>query len=907
MWPTLAFLFALVLLATPVAVIVLFTQVSQLRRDLAALRARVLVEKETPAAAAPSEPSAPQPETPEPLITAPPVSISEPIPTPAPAPQSAPAQIRPPIVAEGGSKGGFATWIESLKAANWLILAGGVVLAFGVVFLIEYSIEEGLLGPLARVVLGALLGFVLLVLGELARHHSLGRISSVLQQDALPPTLTGAGVLALFTSCYGAYALYALLPPMVAFVLLAAIAFGALVLSFWHGPIIASLGIAGAFAVPALITNTDSTALTLFSYLTVVSVAALLIARLKGWFWLTLLALIGAGSWQLFVLGILAFDSEIRPSALAYAALMTLAFAGLIAPVSRDEKSKQRLPIRLDLVGGAGFALFTYAIFQDQVPGPYELGIAVLLTGGLTLLAREYLAKFALFPVAGIFAVSCLASWRLTGDAYSYFVGGFDRELGLAPMVPPAVMPLFIASGAAFFFFALTGLLRRTGPWAISATSFALLTLINAFARIKGFDTSLSWGALGLGAAIVFLFVAQYLRKQSEDVAQDASLGAFAVGVLAALAFAATMTLEKAWLSVALAALLPATAWVSQRIQVLLLRQVAFALTLLVFARLLLNPFALNYPIDPPLWINWMQYGYGIPALAFYFAARWFMQTKRDLLTDVLQVGVLVFVLVLILSQVRLFIHEGDLRASHYLLSEAAVNTLTWLAFAYGLGRSRLIENSPILLKTTQGLYLLAGIHLIWIHILVLNPLETNDPVGKLMFFDILTLAYLAPLAFIALMLAGPDKAIIRQHLGVTNTAYLSLPAYVLGLIYVSLEVRHFFHGSRLGEGATTDAEFYTYSLVWVLYAAGLMAIGIWRHSRSLRMAGLATIALVTLKIFLFDMDELEGLLRVFSFFGLAASLFGIGYLYQRFVVVPPKEKGGDEPRLPQTDNQLDT
>ncbi|TNE56749.1 MAG: DUF2339 domain-containing protein [Alphaproteobacteria bacterium] len=882
MWPMLALLLALVILGTPVAVIVLFTQVRDLKRDVASLRALISTSKQA---------NEPVPDTPKVSVPSKPQATA---PTPPPSRPPEAVETLPPHVAQPRPKGGMASWIESLKAANWLILAGGVVLAFGVVFLIEYSIEEGLLGPLARVVLGALLGFALLAVGEFARHHALGRLAAVLQQDALPPTLTGAGVLALFTSCYGAYALYDLLPPMVAFVLLAMIAFGALALSLWHGPIIASLGVAGAFAVPVLITNTDSTALTLFSYLTVVALTALLIARVKDWFWLTLVALIGAGAWQIFALGVLAFDSTIRPSAFAFAALMSLAFAGLPEPKVR-EGAPGRPPFRLDLIGGAAFALFGFAIFQDRVPGTYEVALAALVVCGLTILAHENRHKFALFPLAGTFALLCLCGWRLSAEAYSYFVGGYDRELGLAPMVPPAVMPLFVASGVSFLFFAMTGLTRRSGRWAITATSFALLALINAFARIKGFDTSLSWGALGLGAAVVFLFAAQYLRKKTDDVAHDPALGAFAVGVLAALAFAVTMTLEKAWLSVALAALLPATAWVSQRIQVRLLRQVAFVLALVVFARLLLNPFALNYPINPPLWINWMQYGYGLPALAFYFAARWFMQTKRDLLTDVLQVGVLVFVLVLILSQVRLFIHEGDLRASHYLLSEAAVNTLTWLAFAYGLGRSRLIENSPILLKTPQGLYLLAGIHLIWIHILVLNPLETNDPVGKLMFFDILTLAYLAPLAIIALMLAGPDKAIIRQHLGVTNTAYLSLPAYVLGPIYVSLEVRHFFHGSRLGEGATTDAEFYTYSLVWVLYAAVLMGVGIWQHSRPLRMAGLATIALATLKIFLFDMDKLEGLLRVFSFFGLAASLFGIGYLYQRFVVAPPQEKGGAE------------
>jgi uncharacterized membrane protein len=46
---------------------------------------------------------------------------------------------------------------------------------------------------------------------------------------------------------------------------------------------------------------------------------------------------------------------------------------------------------------------------------------------------------------------------------------------------------------------------------------------------------------------------------------------------------------------------------------------------------------------------------------------------------------------------------------------------------------------------------------------------------------------------------------------------------------------------------------------------------------------------IVIAKTFLFDMADLEGLLRVASFMGLGLSLLGLAYLYQRFNLSPKK------------------
>ena len=96
--------------------------------------------------------------------------------------------------------------------------------------------------------------------------------------------------------------------------------------------------------------------------------------------------------------------------------------------------------------------------------------------------------------------------------------------------------------------------------------------------------------------------------------------------------------------------------------------------------------------------------------------------------------------------------------------------------------------------------------------------------------------------------------------------------------------VRTLYHGPVLTEGATSDAEQYTYSAVWLLYGVVLLAACIWFRSLPLRAASAAVVVLTVLKVFLIDMSDLTGIYRAFSFLGLGVVLIGIGWFYQRLL-----------------------
>ena len=104
---------------------------------------------------------------------------------------------------------------------------------------------------------------------------------------------------------------------------------------------------------------------------------------------------------------------------------------------------------------------------------------------------------------------------------------------------------------------------------------------------------------------------------------------------------------------------------------------------------------------------------------------------------------------------------------------------------------------------------------------------------------------------------------------------------------WMTLEVQHWFHARVELFQRSTDAEWYAYSVVWLVFAAALLGTGLWHGSKWLRRAGLLGIALVIAKVFLSDMAELEGVLRALSFLGLGAALVGLGYAYRRLRPAP--------------------
>jgi uncharacterized membrane protein len=136
-----------------------------------------------------------------------------------------------------------------------VVWVGGVALALGGVFLVRYTIQQGLIGPGVRIAFGALLAAALVAVGEWARRKETLSGLPGLPSAHIPSVLTAAGTTVAYATVYAAYALYGFLPPAAAFLLLGVVALLTLAAALLHGPALAGLGVVGAFVTPMLIAS----------------------------------------------------------------------------------------------------------------------------------------------------------------------------------------------------------------------------------------------------------------------------------------------------------------------------------------------------------------------------------------------------------------------------------------------------------------------------------------------------------------------------------------------------------------------------------------------------------------------------------------------------------------------------
>ena len=155
--------------------------------------------------------------------------------------------------------------LEQRLGARGFVWLGGACVALAGAFLVKYSIDEGLLGPATRVALGILLGIALLVGADYMRRRS----------GTIGQALAAAGVADLYASLFAAVALYDLLPPALAFVILAGVTFLAIALALRHGPFVGLVGLAGGFITPAIVTTSEPNPAILFGYLYLLQLGAL--------------------------------------------------------------------------------------------------------------------------------------------------------------------------------------------------------------------------------------------------------------------------------------------------------------------------------------------------------------------------------------------------------------------------------------------------------------------------------------------------------------------------------------------------------------------------------------------------------------------------------------------------------
>ena len=828
-----------------------------------------------PSVAEPPRPAAPPPSA-VPAGTAPPrpaAAASVPPSPPPPAPPATPA-------AEPAM--GF----EERLGTQWTVWVGGVALVLGGFFLVRYSIEQGWSGPGMRIILGGLFALALIAAGEWARRkENLSGIGG-LPAAHIPSILTAAGTAVAYADIWAAFALYHFIGAATAFILLGIVALATLAAALVHGPALAGLGLVGAYVTPLIVSTGQANFWALYIYLAVVTAAAFLLARARMWRWLAITAVAFGFFWTLpglALLGKIGVAAHSFHVVVGFALVATFIVSGLLFGPDAE-------PGEIDPVSSGALAAYLFGALLIVLMSRHDtqaLIAFVALTAATVAIAWRTDAAAAAVPFAGVTVALMFLQYSIN-VSLEQLVLPSGPTAGAIPEPQRVFYGTHLVLGAGLaVLFGAAGFLaqgrstRATVPilWAASAVFVPLAILVALYYRIYVFEQSLPFAGIALLLAALFALATEAVDRRGPRPGSAAAAAIFATGAVAALALALTLALERGWLTVALALMVPGVAWVADKRPLPALRILVGVLVAGVLARIAWNPAIVglsNLGTTPVF--NWLLWGYGIPAASFWLGGYLLRRGADDAPARMADSAALLFTVLLAFLEVRHYMTGGNIYRTSSGLNEIALHVNVGLAMVIGLEWLRQRTRSII---HDIGALIIAALTLGGIVFglgFAGNPMIWPYNVGG-MVFNLILLGYGLPAvltAALALFTRGQRPPAYSQ--------FAAVIAVALALAYLSLQVRRYFHGEVLTIGRTTDAEQYTYSAVWLIFGVALLAVGLVLKSQAVRLASAAVVVLTVLKVFLVDMRDLTGIWQSVSLIGLGIVLMGIGLFYQRLL-----------------------
>ncbi|TPI60552.1 DUF2339 domain-containing protein [Mesorhizobium sp. B3-1-7] len=779
--------------------------------------------------------------------------------------------------------------VETALGTRWAVWVGGIALALGGLFLIRYTIEAGIFGPGVRLTMAGILGLVLIGGAEFIRRTGFKVPVQGAAGAYIPAILTGAGAFILFGTVYAAHGIYAFIGPATAFVLLGAVGVATIGASLLHGLALAGIGLVGAMVTPALVASQAPNPWALFVYLAIVLAATAAIARIRDWRALVAAAFAGTGIWTILYM----VDApDVNLAAVLFISLATLAvlafvWLGLFLVTGRDDAARG-----FDWPSIApGFFIALSALGLSVDPAFASAGDA--LHGVVLLAALVAVALYRPRALPLVFAAGIATVLIYLGIIPPATIGANALDVGLdaQPLASSDTLTFRIGIALGLIFlaagfwaarrFAATASLRAAcwAAWGVIAPLTVLTALWLTFGDI---DRDLGYALPALLLVLAFAAGGEWIARAEEPPLTGGPAASFALGGAGVAGLLMLhMAFGSGWTTVLLgaAAVVPALAtrwrsypvlgWVAVGAAVAVLARVAFDPTIVGAASLARTPV-----------LNWLLPGYGVPALAFGFAAWQLARTTNGRPRLAMEAASALFALLTIAMLVRHAMHGGVIDTGTVTLAEQAIYTLIALGAGAMLVAIDMRSPSSVLRYGSMAAGVISAGLIAVQHFVVLNPLLTDESTGTVPVFNLLFLAYLLPA-----IAAGALALYVRDKRPRWYAAMLALIASLLAFAYATLSVRRLFKGEFIALwSGLGQLETYTYSALWLVIGVALLTAGVWLKSQVLRIASAVLIAVAVLKVFLFDMSELEGVLRALSFIGLGAVLIGIGLFYQRLL-----------------------
>ena len=778
---------------------------------------------------------------------------------PAPAePPVRPATARvAPQVSETPRPAGAGVDRLALLKKNWMVILGGVCLVLAGVFLVRYTIEHGFLGPTARFVLGLSFGVALVAGGEWLRRT--GRLAA-----GVHAALVASGVLVIYSALLVGLHVYSLFSAETAFTSMAVVSALAMMLALKHGPLMAGMGLLGAYLVPVLVSTGSENIEAALLYSLLVTAGSLWLQRYVYRPWLWWGTWLGALGWFLISLDMPGQAQGLRAlylAALGYA-VVALPFAGLrLSRIDAAAQARRDAATQINVVYAA-LTLATVMLIHVERMNALSYPAMAALPVIAMLCARQNMPMLRLLPWLTLVPLGIeLLSVDMHFTGWQVSISSMAVDL----RQPYNVMLVLLSVAAVGTGGSEVIRGRAAGYWATFALFVPLVALLLAYVRMTGFTGGLEWGAPTLAVAILYGFLLEVWRRRGGGKAVEAAL---TIASQSAVALAAFMVFSQVTLTLVLALQLAGVSLIDRKMHLEAMPWVMKALLLIIVVRLTLNPWILFYEVRS----EFLLLTYAGSLAACYAAGR--IIRERMQLRVWLDSGAAHLLVLTLAVFTRYFIYDGDIFARNFNLTEASIYISSWAALGllYDWKADRLGRYQP----WYRGMALLhigaAALVYVLYNLLAHNPLWSHERIGKTPVFNLLLLAYGLPVVMAALLSLRIER--VKQAAGLTG---------LIGLFaFVTLEVRHLWHRGIDPDLPVLDGELYSYSLAWLLLAVATLLFGAFRNNAQAQLAGMAALVLVILKVFLWDMGDLDGLWRVVSFLGLGMALLGIAYLFNQ-------------------------
>ena len=738
--------------------------------------------------------------------------------------------------------------IRQALQENWMVWLGGLSVALAGIFMVSHSINAGLIGPVQQMLLALATGFVLHAGAEyLRRRH--------MTTDQVFAALAGGGSITLYAALLAGVHHYELIGPVVGLIALAAVSLATMALALVHGPLLAIMGLSGAYLVPLLIGGEGGSVAFVLSYSFVITLSSLLLMRyvFRDWLWYATLA--GALLWW-------AVTVVAAPAAMATACYLAALFVAFAFLPGRGQAAPSRLR-------------------EAFLPLLAVWGLSIAQQSGDNSMLWSWLL---ILPVASLIPQSRGALWFLPWGAvlasaagWLLYMGRMDGDLVYFSQIP-------LGQQAGFVSYLIAAAIITTGlglwlwgrhtdqrRWASLTLLSPVVWLVLGWLLLHGYgETSTVWAVATLLAGAVYGVLAWRMEGHSR----------YGNGVVWALlaahvsySLATVMAFREASLTLALSVQFVSLTWLARRYQMPELYLLLKGVLALVVARLTFNPWLQGYDAS----VHWSLWTYGGATLLAAVATR--LADKGHSIRPWLE-GATLHLLVLFLgTELRYWLYDGDIFVHEYSLIEATMNTLLWGALSVTYAVRAKASQSLAWLYRLFSWVLLALSSLSYLSLLTLhNPWWGDSVIGATPIFNMLLPAFGGPVLLALVISRFPKIAPRLWSLCVAAAGFL---------LFTALEIRQLWQGSDMALWfGMTEGELYTYSVVGMLYAIVTIIYSTVYSAKGghvlLYKAGMALLGIVIGKIFLVDMAGLQGFWRVAAFMGLGLALLGLAWVYRK-------------------------